>query len=186
MGRTWVTRGWSVLALTAAMAVAGCASHVPPAIRDAPVPSPELTAVLQDPAAWEGQRVRWGGTVAAVENAAHGSVLELVARPLDRDGRPLEVDRSEGRFLARAPGFLDPAIYGVGREVTVAGTLAGVREGAIGAYPYRYPVVSVETLYLWPLEPPLPAYYPGWDPFWYPYRDPFWPHPCWRWPGRCW
>lgn len=157
----------------ALLALAGCASTVPEPIRDAPEAAPLPDEVRSEPDRFAGDRVRWGGTIVAVSNEASSTEIEIVARPLDARGRPEPVDRSQGRFLARFDGFLDPAVYAEGRELTVTGTIQGATERTIGDYPYTYPVVDVTGQYLWARRQPVserPPY--PYDPFWY---DPWYP-----------
>lgn len=157
-----------------------CASKVPDYIRTGPAGEVQFSEARQSPARFVASEVRWGGTIAGVRNERDATVLEVVARRLDSDGRPLEEDRSEGRFLARLAGFLDPALYEVGREVTVRGRIAGGREEPIGEFRYTYPVVAADHVYLWPKRPPPQAAYP-YDPFWYypwyPWGWPYYYHP---------
>lgn len=167
-------------------ALAACATNVPEAIREAPPDDVSVAEVRRDSDAYTGRHVRWGGTIAGVENGKTETRLEVVARDLDRSGRPRAVDRSAGRFVARVEGFLDPAVYSNGRQITIAGTLAGATARTIGEYPYRYPVVKTETVYLWepPPERERRSYYhePFWGPWgpWGSWHDPFYPYPWWR------
>ncbi len=166
--------------------LAGCASTVPKPIATEIDPPIQLTEAQNAPDAYRGRRVRWGGNIAQVSNLADATRVEIVARNLGESGRPSRADVTLGRFVAVIPGFLDPSVYAKDRQLTVVGTLDGVEVGKIGEYPYRYPVVRVETHYLWaPLRetdwrdrPPL-----GWyDPWYFPYRsryDPFYPYPWW-------
>ena len=80
--------------------------------------------------------------------------IELLARPLDSGDAPERSDGSPGRFLARTPHFLDPAVYARGRRITVLGTVTGSEERQVGELPYRYPVVAAERIKLWPKEGP--------------------------------
>lgn len=174
---------WTSLPLLALLA--GCASNLPAPIREAPADNPALRAVRQAPEQFVGRRVRWGGTVAGVDNRADGTCLELVGRDLLSSGRPRQRDRSEGRFLACTDRFLDPLIYSQGRAVTVGGEISGVETRRVGDYPYRYPVVRADAVHLWEPEPessraldddpfwytPWPGYYP------YPYPHPFYGYP---------
>lgn len=157
----------------AALLLAACAATVPEPIRDVPETAPLPVEVRSEPGRFEGARVRWGGTIIAVSNEAASTEIEIVARPLDARGRPEDVDRSLGRFLARVSGFLDPAVYAEGREFTVTGTVKGATERTIGDYAYSYPVVEVSGQYLWARRRPeseRPPY--PYDPFWY---DPWYP-----------
>jgi outer membrane lipoprotein len=159
----------------AVLGLAACASQVPAPIRTAPPAAPSLTEVRGDIDRFVGQAVRWGGTVAAVENRAQETFVEIVARELGSDGRPVDGDSSEGRFLARVGVFLDPAVYTEGRQVTVSGVVEGTMTRPIGDFAYRYPVVRTEMVYLWEPLPERPPYY--YDPWWL--YDPWYPYP-WR------
>lgn len=169
-----------ILLLSSLSLLGGCASNVPKAINTAPEQDISLTQARAAIETYQGAVVRWGGTIAGVENRAEQTLIAIVARPLESGGRPFDTDQSPGRFLARFQGFLDPAIFAEERQLTVRGTLVGEETGAIGEYEYRFPVVDVEVYYLW--EPQViercincePWYY---DP-WYPYpRYPYTPYP---------
>lgn len=160
--------------LLVCMLFTACASQVPPAIRTPIAGAPDVKSARAADAELIGKRVRWGGVIARVENRKQDTLLELVDRPLGRSGRPVEGDDSGGRFIARIPGFLDPSTYAKQREMTVTGVLAASVTRSVGDFPYRYPVVDVDTYYLWakPLPPQYPYYY---DPFWYdPWYGPRW------------
>jgi len=166
--------------LAGAALLQACTSNVPEAIRTPPPREVTVAEARAQPDALQGADVRWGGVIAAVENAREETRIEVVSRPLSRSGRPESGDRSDGRFLARFQGFLDPAVYAEGRELTVRGPLTGVVTREIGAYPYRFPVVDVQVHRLWE---PLPEYDPFlYDPYWYRpwYADPWYPYPWWR------
>lgn len=164
--------------VAAAVLLAACAS-APASIGDAPPGDPTLPAVRTAPERYRAQTVRWGGVIASVRNLKDESELEVVGRRLDRNARPLAEDHSDGRFLARVTQFIDPAIYAVGREVTLRGELEESVARTIGEFPYTYPVVRVEAIYLW-AQRPATARYPDYDPFWhdpfYPWGYPYWPY----------
>lgn len=165
------TTPWMLLA---AAWLAGC-STVPEAIRRAPDAEVTLATARTAPEQYRGTAVRWGGSIVTVRNLKDESVIEIVSRRLESYGRPLEEDRSDGRFLATVRGFVDPAIYSAGREVTVRGTITGSVEQTIGEHRYRFVQVAVEEVYLWPPRvEPVPYYY--YDPFWDPYYPWGWPY----------
>ncbi|WP_295384446.1 Slp family lipoprotein [uncultured Thiodictyon sp.] len=161
------------LALALLIALGGCASPVPQAIRSAPGQALTVAQVQQDPASVAGQRVRWGGTIIAVANLADATEIEVLSRPLESDGEPRIGQPGAGRFIARVTGFVDPAEYQKDRVLTVFGTLSGAETRAVGRYAYAYPVLRVETRYLWPTAPPQGTYrpydYPGWYGPWGPW-----------------
>lgn len=162
----------------------GCAA-IPAAVEAPPDDdAPGLAAAARDADTHRGKRIRWGGTIAGVENRTDQTLVEVVFRPLDRDSRPRTTDTSDGRFLAVIPGFVDPAIYEQGRDITVSGHLDGATRRQVGDYRYNYPRVQVEGHHLWPKpvlvyrEPPPygwhdPWYRPWWDDPWHPHYRPF-------------
>jgi outer membrane lipoprotein len=159
--------------------LAGCASKLPQEIRQAPPDQPTISQARQQAEGLTGRTVRWGGELVTVTNRTASTELEILGRPLDRDGEPDTGGEAQGRFFADYEGFLDPADYLAGQRVTVSGTLRGVRQGYVGEYPYRYPVVAVSTLYRWPEPQSVGAYPPA---YWWPYYDPWWPHRYAVWP----
>lgn len=162
----------TLVLLMAALWLTACASTLPEAIREAPAGAPQLDEVRAEPDRFRGSTVRWGGLIAKVQNRAEDTLIEVVARPLERSGRPREVDASQGRFLARVAGFLDPAVYQEGREITVTGRVTGLEPRPVGEYDYPYVRVEVDLHHLWAVREPAPdPYHPPWwyDP-WYPYH----------------
>lgn len=126
-----------------------------------------------------GKDVRWGGTILTVSNKKDQTTIEILSRPMGKGARPLDKP-GIGRFLVEVTGFLDPAEYPSGRDLTVVGTIQRVDEKTIGEFPYRYPVITGTNLHLWPevvdrdpylYDPFYGPYYPRW-----PYRHPYW-HP---------
>lgn len=183
------TRWWrGVLAFGILGWLAGCA-HMPSQLAQ-PVSALSLAEVRTSAAPVQGQRVRWGGVIAAVENRNAETWLELVEQPLGRQARPQMVDLSGGRFMVKVAGFLDPTIYAKGRELTVVGSLDGMFRSTIGkGYHYDYPVVAVSAHHLWPPRVERDTYYVepafhtwGWPGYRHPWGwyDPFWPSASYR------
>jgi len=135
-----------LIAVALALALAGCAS--------APKPlQGEFSSLLPDDAAKRestGELVRWGGTIVQVEPQSQRSCFEVVAKPLSSSGRPQDVDRSEGRFIACRGGFYEPEVFKAGREITISGRIEGFETRKVGEFDYRYPRVAAEVVYLWP------------------------------------
>lgn len=160
------------LALLPLIAMLYACSSVPETIRTPPAENPSLTLVNANPAHYQNSHVRWGGTIARVQNLQDETRIEIVARELAGDGEPRNLDQSEGRFIAVFHTFLDPAIYAIDRNITVVGTISGSSEGQLGGMKYRYPLVEVEHHYLWPKPVPrcdtCDPFYDPWYP-WYPY-----------------
>ena len=153
---------------------AGCAS-VPHSLNVAvSEPMPELAQVQTQPEQAQGQTVRWGGTIARVENNKEGSLIEVVARPLQSNSRPSENALSQGRFLIATRSFLDPEVYVEGKSITAVGTLEGLQHRTIGEFEYPYPVLNASAIHLWPPRPER-SNTPYYDPWFHPY--PYWHHP---------
>jgi outer membrane lipoprotein len=162
------------LPLILAALLLGACSTVPKNISAPAVIPVTVSQAAKKPEQVKGTQVRWGGTIAKVENRQQTTRVEIVARELFDDGEPKKSDRSLGRFMAEIKGFLDPAIYAVGRNFTVVGALAGTVQGKLGEMNYTYPVVEAGSYYLWPIpaepcETCAPWYYDPWYP-WGPYR----------------
>lgn len=132
--------------LTTSLLLAACAT--------APRPlQGQFSSVLPDAASRasaSGESVRWGGRIVSVEPQAQRSCFEVIALPLTAAGRPRQVDRSEGRFIACRAGFYDPEVFQAGREITISGRVQGFESRKVGDFDYRYPVVGADVVYLWP------------------------------------
>jgi outer membrane lipoprotein len=181
-----MTRVASLLigSLLCAYVLSGCMTTVPPTIRVADPDAPTLAQARARGQDAIGAGVRWGGRILGVENRPAETWVEVLALPLGWQGEPDAEKEGEGRFLARMSGFLDPAVYGKERRITVAGTLEAPVTRPVGEYAYVYPVVRATAHHLWEESVPRPPRDPWCDP-WAPY---FYRYP-WGWPGAgpyCW
>lgn len=146
-------------------------------------PSIRFQDLQKDPDRFIGKKVLFGGVIVETLNRKGESILKVVQTELDIEKRPIHPDQSAGRFWVRAAGFLDPAIFRQGREVTVFGEVVGKEVAPLGEIEYAYPVILAEKIRLW--EKPMPArpfyfdWYFGWGP--YPYRWYFSPSVYYRW-----
>lgn len=158
--------------LLSGVLISACTSMLPEQIRQ-PIENDISVAEVQGhPEDFIHLLVRWGGEIITVENRQGETWFEVLSRPLDSSGRPKPEAKGGGRFLTRVTGFLDPVEYGVGRSITFVGQVSGSRVKQVGKYPYNYPLVEAESLYLWPIQREWPERYPLYDPFydpWYPY-----------------
>jgi len=151
--------------------LSGCAHVISKDLRIKADLSLTLTQVRQNPDAFKGKWVVWGGEIIETVNQQDGATqIEVFQRPLGWRGEPKETTASEGRFLVLADKYLDPYVFRRGKKITVAGEITGEKSKPLGERDYRYPVVSSKQIYLWPVYyyQPYPYYY--YDPWWsYPY-----------------
>lgn len=130
----------------------------------------DIAAVRQDPQTHIQSEVRWGGVIQALENRDGETWIEVIERPLSRNGQPQANGLSNGRFFAVAPNFLDPADYRAGRAVTVSGNIIGLEAGTIGDTEYEFPKVAVLDHTLWL---PATARASRRQPYYSPFRGSF-------------
>jgi outer membrane lipoprotein len=139
----------SIISSITVLMLAGCASHIPLEIRQPPPEDLTILEVRDQFEQFKGSRVRWGGSIASIENQNNETWVEVVASPLDSQGRPRYDDHSMGRFIARMQGFLDPQVYARGRSVTVYGEVESSLVRPIGEYPYTYLLIRSLNYQLW-------------------------------------
>ena len=154
----------------------GCAHVISKDLRVKADPSLTFGEVFQNPAAYQGKTVIWGGEIIRTDNQKDGTtLLEIFQLPLSRRGEPNENYPSGGRFLMIAEKYLDPYLFKRGRRITAAGEILGEEFRKLGEMDYRYPLLSGKQIHLW-----REYYYPG--PSYYPYYyDPWWDYPIhWR------
>ncbi len=135
--------------LLAALLFTACAPVFPREAMDRVDQHLSFKNLQRDPDQFKGTWAMLGGDIIAVENAQDGTSIEVLQKPLDSDGRPLDTDYSEGRFLIHAVQYLDPAVYHPGRPITVIGEVTGSRIMAIDKMSYRYPLLDEKFIYLW-------------------------------------
>ena len=164
-------------ALLAAL-LAGCASSVPKALRSDIPETLSQRAVQAEPARYRGREVLWGGEILAVRNARASTDVEIYGRPLASDAEPRPSGGDGVRFIARVDRFLDPAEYQSGKRMSVRGPLGDPVLRPVGEYTYRYPLVIVQVLHLWPkYRPPDPwPYHDPFYPYWWPWWSPWGPY----------
>ena len=138
-------------------------------------------ALRKDAQASRGKSVLLGGVIVETVNKKNGTLLEIYQTGMDRWGKPIHPDSSEGRFLALYKGVLEKEIYRKGRKVTIAGIVQGEQIVRLGEIDYRYPYVLITDMHLWKEETPEryePYPWGFWGPWWrhpwYPWHDPYW------------
>ncbi len=180
------TRGrssWQGLMVLALLWLTACAPAIAPQVRQQVDPLLTFDRLLADPGSHRGQVALVGGVIVQTRPKPGMTEIEVLQRPLDYWDEPVEGDRSGGRFLVRADGFHDPAIYRTERKITVAGEVLGSEVRKLGEVDYRYPILQAKAIKLWPQAPPKPPpgswiIYPWGGPYFW---GPWWGYPYW-WP----
>jgi outer membrane lipoprotein len=103
----------------------------------------------KEPEKFKGTWVMLGGMIVASKYSKEGTLLEILQRPLETDGRPHQTDSTEGRFLVQSDTFLDSAVYHEGRLITVVAEVIGRKELPLDDIMYPYPLLMVKDLHLW-------------------------------------
>jgi outer membrane lipoprotein len=108
-----------------------------------------FVVLLQDPDAYKGKVVMYGGEIIQTRAEANEAWVEVLQKPLDWQHRPQPGDVSSGRFLAHFSSFQDPVIYAPGRPITVIGEVRGKIVQKIGDLDYSYPLIEAREPKLW-------------------------------------
>ena len=148
----------------ASCVLAACATQPTPLQGEYAQVAPQ-DAVVGD---YTGQVVRWGGRIVQTEPHENRTCFEMISTRLDTYGRPYwATDDIGGRFIACRAGFYDPALFQVNREVTFTGRVDSYETRRVGQYDYRFPHVTADVVYLWPVRERVnvitrPAPWPWW------------------------
>ncbi len=141
-----------------------------------------IPMVQSDPQAYKDRKVLWGGVIVSTKNFEDSSRIEVLAQKLAFMDQPLRyAETSQGRFLILAPGYVDPLIYKPDMQITVAGTIKGVKREKIGEMSYPYVLVTPIEMKTFRADEENPTEFPYWygyPPYGYdPYLDPYFgPH----------
>jgi outer membrane lipoprotein len=128
---------------------AGCAPPFSKETLDKVNRNVSFQELKKEPEQFKGTWVMLGGMIVGSKNAKEGTLIEILQKPLDSDGRPLQTDSTEGRFLVQSDTFLDPVVYHEGRLITVVAEVIDRKELPLDDIMYTYPLLSVKDLHLW-------------------------------------
>ena len=158
---------------------AGCAYPISKELRHQANKDLTFSQVIQNPEAYTGKIVIWGGLIMETSNPPDGGEIIVLQTPLDSGEYP-NTKSTHGEFIARAATFLDPVIYKKGRMVTLAGEIVGKREKVLEVMRYTSPVVGIKEIFLWSKKRVWwqpPSYY-GWRwDFYAPLPSPYYDNP---------
>ena len=107
--RWWQWFFWGL----AARLSTGCRHALSPAVRQQIDTTLSFTQLRTTPEAYKDRIVMLGGDILSTRNLTQGTLFEVLQKPLDATDRPLDMDRTEGRFMALCEGYLDPEVYAV-------------------------------------------------------------------------
>lgn len=151
----------------------GCSYAISSSVADRADKSITFDQLRTDPDRYKGKVVILGGTVAEITNLKQGSLITVDQKPLDFWGKPTRTSRTGGRFLIYFSRQVDSLTYSPGRELTVAGDVAGTSLKALGDKEYDHPILVSKELRLVPREQKRPDTQPQWgDPLYDPQRQP--------------
>ena len=166
---------WLILGL--GLALAGCAPAISTPLQQEAGPKVGFAELSAHPNKYLGQVKILGGEVMQVQPLGQGSLLSLDQHELDRNLFPSGA-ASGGTFLVESDEFLSPSTYQPKSRVTVAGVVAGRKNGLL--------VLKAKQVHYWEGPRwekwyyPVPREWYDYDPameYWYtpPYFDP-WRH----------
>lgn len=138
-----------LFALVAGTVLTGCTPIFPKATLDGIDRSISFRDLQKSPGQFKGSRVMLAGVILSIKNSQQSSLLEILQKPMDSDGMPLDTDKTEGRFLVESDQYLDPAVYHRGRSITTIGDIEGSRSLLIDEVQYQYPLLKARALHLW-------------------------------------
>ena len=123
-----------------------------------------------DPDSYEGSLVIFGGTINKTTYLPQGTLIDVFQKPLDYWGKPIRTSRTAGRFLVYSPEYLGFDSFAPGRDITIAGEVAGNRLKKIGGMEftefteYSYPVLNAKEIKIWPVTRSSEQPEDWWDP----------------------
>lgn len=123
---------------------------------------------------YKGKMILWGGVIIETIHRPEETLIMVMQTNLDYEKRPSNLDQSEGRFIVKQSGFLDPVIFEKDRIITATGEVSGKEEFPLGEIRYVYPVITATQLILWEKRQYPPYRYDPW--YWEPYPL-WWPYP---------
>ncbi len=139
-----------LISALALLLLGGCATA--PSQLQVPSGAPGVQQVRANVEANLNKSVRWGGTVAGVQNLDGQTRIEVIAKPLLRNGQPDNRQASQGRFVAVFDGFLEPSDFQANKSVTIVGVVTGSELGKVGEAEYDFPRLKATGHQLWSAE----------------------------------
>ena len=117
-------------------------------------PSLSFGEVLQNPEAYKGKIILWGGEIIqALPQKDGATLIEVLDWPLDWKGKPKKTVTFQRNILVLVNDYLDINLYQRGKRITVAGEIQGVVQGekasSLTDGAYRYPLFLSKEIRRW-------------------------------------
>jgi starvation-inducible outer membrane lipoprotein len=154
---------------------AGCGPAISTSLQQEAGPQAGFAELAAHPDQYQGRVVILGGEVVAVQPLGQGSLLTMDQRRLDSHLFPSGA-ASGGTFLVESAESLNPSTYQPRSKVTVAGVVAGQRDGHLLLQARQIHWWEGPTWEKWnhPVPPSWYGYDPGMESFFTPpYFDPW-------------
>ncbi len=134
--------------------VLGCAPVISTELKAGTDASITFKEVHQNPDAYKGKIVLWGGRIIQTLPQGDGTTLiEVLEWPLGLWDKPRQTVGFRGKFLLMVKEPLDFSKYKRGKRITIAGEIQGAMEGSkmkgLTDSTYRYPVVLEKEIHVW-------------------------------------
>lgn len=144
----------TTLAILAALLLSACmhvVSDKPTAYAPTPQSRISFHEVRTDAEKYKGATLALDGVILGqLPSNDSSALIEIMQVPLNSYGYPVNMDLSEGRFIARFANTPDASIYGRGRTISVTGVLSGKTEVQTkDGERLPYVVVDISSYYLW-------------------------------------
>lgn len=91
----------------------------------------------------------WGGVIVNAVISDTINYLEIVQTPLNKYGKIINPEYSEGRFVLYSPAGFGRDEYHEGRLISVLGFLIRGVDSSVDGQPYTYPVMEAIEIRLW-------------------------------------
>jgi outer membrane lipoprotein len=115
-----------IIAMFSIFFLVGCGTGVVSReFREEASAGPPVSSIFKEPDAYAGQKIVLGGVIVNTTNENGETLIEVIEKPLDYYEKPEFDGTSRGRFIVVHKGYLKRNIYSKGREITVAGEVAG-------------------------------------------------------------
>lgn len=143
--------GVFLLEVLLALAMAGCTLPISANLRQEANRNLNFTQVADNPAAYVGNTVIWGGIIQKVRSTSEGTEIQILQSPLKSDESP-DLETTGGEFIAIMGEILNLNILKKGNKITVGGDIIGERIEDTTTEKFRSPVLLIKEFYLWDRE----------------------------------